>query len=304
MAHSVFISYRRSDSQIHAVAVAQALTAAFADGEVFLDRFSLVAGLPWPDELVRGVSQARVVVALIGPKWLMAHDESGTRRLDLPEDWVRQELVLALEAGIRIVPVLLDDAALPADLKLTGALAPFAQLQRLAVRSDHWIDDLNALIKLLNTAPDLAVPLRAKPAADGLTPHGRPVLNGNRPAPQQSRRKVLSHEQIVQALYGLPGWREEQTPHPWALGGMAHELCNEFIFASFLEATRFMATVAPAFDKGESPHHPRWEQQWRVVKVWFSTWDVGCRITDLDVKAAREISLLYFQHRSTNATEP
>ena len=41
------------------------------------------------------------------------------------------------------------------------------------------------------------------------------------------------------------------------------------------------------------PHHPRWQNQWKAVQVWFSTWDEGCRITDLDIQAAAALDRVY-----------
>jgi hypothetical protein len=38
----------------------------------------------------------------------------------------------------------------------------------------------------------------------------------------------------------------------------------------------------------DPPHHPRWENQWKVVNVFFSTWNVDCRVTKLDIDAARQ----------------
>jgi pterin-4a-carbinolamine dehydratase len=42
-------------------------------------------------------------------------------------------------------------------------------------------------------------------------------------------------------------------------------------------------------------HHPRWENQWRTVTVYLSTWDIGNKITALDIQLARAFDALYDQ---------
>jgi len=37
------------------------------------------------------------------------------------------------------------------------------------------------------------------------------------------------------------------------------------------------------------PHHPRWENQWRTVTVYLSTWDLNYRISELDVQLAARL---------------
>jgi hypothetical protein len=51
------------------------------------------------------------MLMLIGPEWL----GEPKRRLDQPRDWVRQEIAEAMRRGLRVVPVLLENATLPAE---------------------------------------------------------------------------------------------------------------------------------------------------------------------------------------------
>jgi hypothetical protein len=50
----------------------------------------------------------------MGPNWLRATDASGKRRLDDEEDFVRMEIVAALERKIRVIPVIFGRAQMPA----------------------------------------------------------------------------------------------------------------------------------------------------------------------------------------------
>ena len=56
MPNSIFISYRRLDSQHATFAIADRLSWAFGADEVFFDRGSIRAGHQWPDALERGLN--------------------------------------------------------------------------------------------------------------------------------------------------------------------------------------------------------------------------------------------------------
>ena len=97
MAKRIFISYRREDST-HAVhAISAQLGARFGPSQVFMDVRSIAPGDSWPQRIQDALTSSTVVLAVIGPKWLMSHDQYGRRRLDLKNDWVRQELALAIK---------------------------------------------------------------------------------------------------------------------------------------------------------------------------------------------------------------
>jgi pterin-4a-carbinolamine dehydratase len=81
--------------------------------------------------------------------------------------------------------------------------------------------------------------------------------------------------------------------HPWGIGGQAQEITRSYDFESFAQAIDFMSQVSTQIDEWKPPHHPRWENQWKVVTVWFTTWDVDCRVTKLDIEAAEKLDKLY-----------
>jgi hypothetical protein len=93
---AVFLSYRVSDTPGIADRLAVELMRAFGPDEVFLDKRSTESGQKWPDHIQHAIESSKVVLVLIGPRWLKAHDEFGERRLNSPEDWVRREVETAL----------------------------------------------------------------------------------------------------------------------------------------------------------------------------------------------------------------
>ena len=99
MPESIFISYRRTDSQHAVFAIADRLRSTFGPKKVFLDRSAIEPGDEWPKSLRRGVERAAVVLPVIGESWLTTADEWGRRRIDDKNDWVRREIAAALAAN-------------------------------------------------------------------------------------------------------------------------------------------------------------------------------------------------------------
>ena len=69
----------------------------------------------------------------------------GKSRLDDPDDLVRRELETALQRRIRIFPVLLGTAQVPAACLLPASLRAIATLQAVPLRDDRWRSDAQAL---------------------------------------------------------------------------------------------------------------------------------------------------------------
>ena len=94
----VFISYRGTD-RVLARKLERRLRSRWGS-RVFRDETSLMAGLSWAEQLVSAMQQAKVTLALIGPGWHIRAEG---------EDWVRDELLGAIEAGNPVLPVLVGD---------------------------------------------------------------------------------------------------------------------------------------------------------------------------------------------------
>ena len=288
MSNSIFISYRRSDSQHAAIALADALSWAFAEGEVFFDRGSIRGADEWPDSIKNAAAEAKLIVVVIGDGWLRASDQFGRRRLDDSKDWVRRELVTAIKRNIEILPLTLDDASVPVPEALDFELERISSKQALPIRVSSWENDIHAVIERIRELTGIG--LRLHMNGDTLNPNGTPIP---RPDRKKSNEMILPLSILRQTMEDIPPWRFETNYHPWAIGGKAEEICRLYEFSSFRNATQFMADSAETINRWKPPHHPRWENQWRVIKVWFSTWDVGCRVTQLDIKAAKMMDKLF-----------
>ena len=69
-----------------------------------------------------------------------------------------------------------------------------------------------------------------------------------------------------------------------------HGLFKQFTFINFKEAFDFMTQVAAVAEAQN--HHPRWENEWNVVKIWLTTHDQQNKITDRDKQLAAAIDKL------------
>ena len=108
-----FISYRRETDQGTVAALYRGLVDVFGTESVFFDQEEVKGGERWPSRLKDELDRATVVLVVIGPKWLTLAGADGVRRLDEPEDWVRQEIAHALQQCPNVIPVLLDSAVMP-----------------------------------------------------------------------------------------------------------------------------------------------------------------------------------------------
>jgi pterin-4a-carbinolamine dehydratase len=86
-------------------------------------------------------------------------------------------------------------------------------------------------------------------------------------------------------------WKKKVSPLPEDSESVRVELFREYRFKSFRDAIRFMYQVAPGCDI--AIHHPRWENIWKTVRVYLSTWDIEHRISDRDIQLARYLDKAY-----------
>lgn len=150
---SVFISYRREEAADMSGRIADFLDRRFGAGTTFRDVNAILAGSNFVMALQRGLDESRVVLVLIGPRWIHMQEPNGARRIDSPNDFVRYEIGAALRAGKRVIPVLLDDAALPTAAELPPDLAALAEQTPTVVRNDpYFADDMAKAITVFRSA--------------------------------------------------------------------------------------------------------------------------------------------------------
>jgi len=137
----IFVSYRRKDAGHVAGRLRDRLVAEFGEPNVFFDVDSIDPGQRFADVISERLRKAEVVLVLIGANWQ-------PELLARPDDYVRLELAEALDQQKRVVPVLIDDGALPTIDDLPDELAGFLTHNAAKLRQDpDFHEDADRLIE-------------------------------------------------------------------------------------------------------------------------------------------------------------
>lgn len=151
MTAQVFVCYRRDDSAAFAGRVQDRLAQEFGRDLLFMDVDAIPLGVNFVTALHEAVAKCEVLLAVIGPNWLEARDDSGARRLDDPNDFVRIEIGAALQRSIPVIPILLDGAKVPKANQLPEDLKELAMRNWLEVHHASFHSDLDKLVRGLKT---------------------------------------------------------------------------------------------------------------------------------------------------------
>ena len=272
----IFISYRRVDSAPAARLLSTDLRAIFGLGSVFIDTNDIRIGTDWPARIDERLQAASVLLAVIGPSWLRAADEAGRRRLDKLDDWVRNEIAYAIDNRLVIIPFLVGGASFPDKKALPKRIVKLADQQAIRVDYESWDDDLNQLIRVLE---EIGFQRTGSAAPVRLPSH--PKVNP----------KSLTESEIENALKRLPGWQLTSSSIPGKEPIKRTELMRTYEFARFEDAIDFMAEATKHISVVQ--HHPRWENTWRTVRVWLTTWDIGHKPSQYDLELAEYLDSLF-----------
>ncbi|MGH8728945.1 MAG: hypothetical protein ACREV9_12510, partial [Burkholderiales bacterium] len=103
----------------------------------------------WKQHVLNEIDRDSVLLVLIGKDWSNARDTGGNRRLDKPDDPIRLEIADAMHDGAAIIPLLLENAQMPAASELPQELIPLAELNALKLRDGDWEADVTKIVQRL-----------------------------------------------------------------------------------------------------------------------------------------------------------
>ena len=148
----IFISYRREDCAAYAGRLYDWISQRLGKENIFIDVDTIQPGEDFVEAIEQKVGGCDALLALIGKDWLNCRDEQGNRRVDSPGDFVRVEIVAALNRNVRVIPVLVEGARMPAERDLPEALTKLARRQALELSFTRFHQDANRLIETLEKA--------------------------------------------------------------------------------------------------------------------------------------------------------
>ncbi len=143
----IFISYRRGGAgEGYSHRLADDLDKRFGPGTVFRDIEGLGIG-NFESQLERSAQSCRAMLIVIGPRWLDL-----VKNMQNPEDWVRREIVVALERGVPIVPILVGGATASGfqKLELPPPLDQLLRQQAFTFEPHNWDANIDRLVRALS----------------------------------------------------------------------------------------------------------------------------------------------------------
>jgi WD40 repeat protein len=158
----IFISYRREDSAPYTGRLYDRLAAHFGKDRVFMDLDDVRAGDDFVEVIDERIQTCDVLLAVIGRDWLTITDDKHRRRLAVPGDHVRQEIVAAMTRNVRIIPVLVGGTSMPRANDLPKALRDLGQRNAVEVTDRRFQADVESLIQDLERSvkPRAARPMK------------------------------------------------------------------------------------------------------------------------------------------------
>ena len=145
----IFVSYRQADAKAWAISLRDDLAEVFGADQVFLDKDTLHAG-NWRDQIRTALDRCKVVLIVIGPRWLSIADDQDRPRIHLTDDVHHQEIALALSRpNVIVIPVLVDEALMPRPEHLPEDLRKLCnqQARKMGDTQGRRTADLDVLIK-------------------------------------------------------------------------------------------------------------------------------------------------------------
>jgi len=143
---TIFISYRRSDSQDVAKLIYTWLLGRFPRDTFFLDVTSIDPGRDFRAAIEEAIVRSQLVLVVIGPTWVV--HESGVRMSENAADLVRFEVEMALRHTKPVVPLLVNEARMPTSQELPPALSHFTYHNAISLRPQSFFQDLEEVAKI------------------------------------------------------------------------------------------------------------------------------------------------------------
>jgi pterin-4a-carbinolamine dehydratase len=248
-------------------------------------------GVTWPAAVRSQCASADMVLVVIGPKWLEAKDKFSRRRIDQADDWVRQEIELARDHTV--IPIAFGGARIPPEEALPESIAYLASRQGVSVRDEFVDTDLQpVLLAIEQSLPtgEVRTSIKSDEGDPRHLPYPQPPLLV-KPAPMAEEDISIAVQELIN------DWKVVVSRLPENPDQDRVELYRTFLFRSFRDVLIFMAEVGEFADNAN--HHPRWENIFKTLRVYLTTWDIGHRISQFDLQLAQYFDRAYKRYQDS-----
>jgi formylglycine-generating enzyme required for sulfatase activity len=143
----IFICYRREDSSFHAERLCERLVDHFGRHRIFMDIDTIQPGEKFRKVIEDAIESCEVLIVIIGSQWL---GTTGNNRLVNRDDFVRIEIATALSHGVRVIPVLVQNATMPSAVQLPDDIKNLVDHHGIELSNKRWRDDVAELIQFLD----------------------------------------------------------------------------------------------------------------------------------------------------------
>jgi hypothetical protein len=205
---TIFISYRRDDSEGEAGRLSDDLAQTFQEGSVFMDVNAIQPGRDFRKAIDESIHKCSVLLAVVGRDWLESKNASGQRRLDEETDFVRLEIASALQRDIPVVPVLVRGARMPSADQLPADLRELAYRNAVELTHARWKSDVRVLIQALRPymgGSGEEVPLQTPSSGSTPLPIGLMQKSDAEPTPSAGGIERAILERVGRELAGYIG---------------------------------------------------------------------------------------------------
>ncbi|MEO8596520.1 MAG: toll/interleukin-1 receptor domain-containing protein [Candidatus Solibacter sp.] len=201
----IFISYRRGDSAGYAGRLCEHVSAIFGADQVFMDVQDISPGQDFAAAIETTISACPAMIVVIGPRWV---DDLKARGGE--DDFVHQEVSVALRRHVTVIPALVGGAAMPSAAELPAHLVALSRRQAVAIRDTSFETDSELLIAALRKIPSLSqTKVRARRkllvwaclAAALLLSSAGLLFRGERPKPEISGSWIAEMNKPNQRTY-------------------------------------------------------------------------------------------------------
>lgn len=285
--NSIFISYRRSDSQDVVGRLTDSLRRYFGSDRIYRDLDSNRIAEDYVVQIEDALIRSRVVLAVLGPTWLTSRSASGLGIQDV-EDPVRRELERALADDVATVVVLTGDANPPAPSDLPPSLSKLARLHACRLRDEDWDYDFGRVLETLRkhgvvaaAAPGNQAPTNIKVKLTKQQRYERTVV--------ATRRRA--YDSVVGAVELLRYRAVDADPES---AQVRFTTKKRRVVVKIIDAEPGKSTVVVEFDTVRAavfaPAFTFGAAAWGVLRAWERTFAVGFLDNVVSVLEARGVS--------------